>query len=175
MKPNQNLPIVIMYCDGAAEPNPGRGGYGIILRRDGSYEEKSGCYERTTNNRMELLAAIIGIESLKMPSQVTIFSDSRYVVDGAMNRITKKFVSYGSKKRPIPNADLWRRMMDSMRAHNVKLIWIKGHSGIEENERCDHLANLAICGSESFIDDGYVYSSTARITENQPKVPQVQN
>ncbi|MEZ5015085.1 MAG: ribonuclease HI [Chitinophagales bacterium] len=131
--------MVQMYTDGAASGNPGPGGFGVVLRYNGHEKEISGGYRKTTNNRMELMAVIAGFEALKREGlQVTIYTDSKYVADA----ITQKWV-YGwmrtnfAKKK---NADLWMRLMQLYAKHKVHIVWIKGHAGHPENERCDALA-----------------------------------
>ena len=132
-----------MFTDGACSGNPGAGGWGTILRY-GSYEKEfSGGSPDTTNNRMEMTAVIEGLKKLKEPCSVTVTTDSKYVVDS----ITKKWV-YSWKKRnwiksdgkPALNADLWQEMLNLLEIHDVTFIWVKGHAGHPENERCDALA-----------------------------------
>ena len=137
-----------LYTDGACSGNPGKGGFGSILvyvDSKGKKHEKeiSEGYEYTTNNQMELLAVIIGLESLKKPCSVKIVSDSKYVVDSIEkgwldNWVAKNWVKSGNK--PVPNAELWKRLIKAMKGHDIKLEWIKGHAGYEYNERCDRLA-----------------------------------
>jgi len=128
-----------MYTDGAARGNPGPGGYGTVLMAGEYRKELSGGFRKTTNNRMELLAVIKGLEALKNEgSNITIYSDSSYVVDA----VEKKWV-FGWEKKSFKgkkNPDLWKMFLNVYKKHNVKLIWIKGHSNIKENERCDRLA-----------------------------------
>ena len=130
---------ITMYTDGACSGNPGPGGYGIVLMSGGFRKEISLGFRKTTNNRMELLAVIIGLESLKNPnSVVTIYSDSSYVV----NAINKKWLFTWEKNnyKKRLNPDLWRRFLDIYRRHRVTLVWVRGHDGNIENERCDVLA-----------------------------------
>jgi len=134
---------VIIYTDGAAKGNPGNGGYGIVMISGKHRKEISGGFILTTNNRMELLSVIIGLENLKKEkTSVTLYSDSKYVV----NAVEKKWVfrwekeNFGKKK----NYDLWIRFLKIYRKHTVKFVWIKGHSDIKENERCDELAVAAV-------------------------------
>lgn len=145
---------IIMYTDGAARGNPGPGGYGTVLISGKHRKELSDGFRLTTNNRMELLAVIIGLEALKnIGNNVTIYSDSKYVVDavekGWVFNWEKK--SYKGKK----NSDLWRRFLISYKKHNVKLKWIKGHANIPENERCDTLAVEASKKSNLQADVAY--------------------
>lgn len=144
---NQGLPQVEIFSDGACSGNPGPGGWGTILqfRTNGKLHEKelSGGDPHTTNNRMELSAVIAGLEALKMPCAVTLTTDSRYVVDS----ITKGWV-YGwkkkgwvkSDKKPALNIDLWEKLLPLLQKHQVNFVWVKGHAGHPENERCDALA-----------------------------------
>ena len=152
---------VTMYTDGAARGNPdGPGGYGVVLHyidKSGTLHEKelSGGYKKTTNNRMELMAAIVGLEALNRPCQVELYSDSKYVVD-AFNQhwidswVKKNWIN--SQKKPVKNPDLWKRLLKAKEPHQVKFIWVKGHDGHPQNERCDELATTAADGTD-LIDD----------------------
>jgi|TARA_B100001741_G_scaffold311632_1_gene313200 ribonuclease HI len=143
-----------IYTDGSSIGNPGPGGYGIILYWEGKIRELTGGYRKTTNNRMELLAVIIGLESLKYkPSNVTIFSDSKYVIDS----IEKKWVFNWEKKnfKGKKNHDLWKRLLEIYREHEIKFSWIKGHNNHPQNERCDFLALQSAKGSSLGIDEFY--------------------
>lgn len=139
---------VTLYTDGACSGNPGKGGYGAILvyiDSNGIKHEKefSEGYAHTTNNQMELLAVIIGLEALKKPCQVKIISDSKYVVDSIDKGWLKNWVAKGWRKsdnKPVPNSELWKRLLKAMEKHEIELEWIKGHAGHEYNERCDKLA-----------------------------------
>jgi ribonuclease HI len=149
--------MINLYTDGAARGNPGPGGYGAVLKSGLHYKELSGGFSCTTNNRMELLAVIVGLEAIKKKnSEVQVFSDSSYVCD-AINKNwlfgweTKNFVK---KKNP----DLWKRFLVIYRKHKVTFIWIKGHAGHKENERCDQLAVEASFKKELPIDNEYVTS-----------------
>ena len=130
---------VVIYTDGSAKGNPGKGGYGVVMIFGNHRKELSGGFELTTNNRMELLSVIVGLESLKKQNiSVVVFSDSKYVV----NAIEKNWLfnwekNNFSKKK---NSDLWIRFLNVYRKHNVRFVWVKGHSNIKENERCDELA-----------------------------------
>lgn len=139
---------VEMYTDGACSGNPGRGGYGCILRykdTNGNYHEKelTQGYDCTTNNRMELMAVIIGLEALKKPCKVDIYSDSKYFTEAFEQKWIDNWQKNNWKtsgKKPVKNVDLWQRLLSAMKPHDIKLIWIKGHNGHEFNERCDRLA-----------------------------------
>ena len=133
---------VQLYTDGACRGNPGRGGWGAILVY-GKYEkEMSGGERETTNNRMELLAAISGLEALKEPCLVTLYSDSKYVVDAFLEGWVDSWRAHGWKrgKDELKNPDLWQRLFDLTQRHEVKFVWVKGHDGHPYNERCDRLA-----------------------------------
>lgn len=146
-----------IYTDGACSGNPGAGGYGAVLLYKGSRKEISQGFRRTTNNRMEMLAVIKALECLKEPCNVTLYSDSKYVVDS----ITKGWV-YGWKKRgwiksdkkKALNVDLWERLLPLLEKHNVEFIWVKGHADNVENERCDELARGAIAAGSLLEDEG---------------------
>ena len=142
---------VTLYTDGACSGNPGVGGYGAILVHidaNGIKHEKefSQGYKMTTNNQMELLAVIVGLEALKKPCNVTVYSDSKYVVDAFNNKWIDGWIAKGWKtagKSPVKNVDLWKRLLDAKKQHDVEFIWVKGHAGHEYNERCDTLAVAA--------------------------------
>ena len=146
---------ITIYTDGAAQGNPGRGGYGVVLLSPPYRKELSEGYRLTTNNRMELLAVIKGLEALKVEGcDVTIYSDSRYVVDA----VTKGWVFGWEKKgfKEKKNPDLWQRFLKIYRRHNVRFVWVKGHDGNTENERCDRLA-VAAANQPALPDDtGYL-------------------
>ncbi len=143
---------VTIYTDGSAKGNPdGPGGYGAVLL----YEDTKGTvhrrelsrgYEKTTNNRMELMAAIAGLEALNRPCEVDLFSDSKYLVDAFNSGWIDSWQKKGWKKsdgKPVLNIDLWERLLSAAKPHRVNWIWVKGHSGNPENERCDRLATDA--------------------------------
>jgi len=144
---------ITIYTDGSALGNPGPGGYGIVLISGNYRKELSQGYKLTTNNRMELLAVIVSLETLKNKnSDVEIFSDSKYVVESIENKwvYTWKQKRFKDKK----NSDLWLRFLDVYEKHNVKLTWIKGHNNIKENEVCDKLA-VAAAKSKNLISDTF--------------------
>ena len=133
---------VIIYTDGAATGNPGPGGYGVVLISSHHRKELSDGFRLTTNNRMELLAVIIGLEAIKKPGvDITIFSDSKYVVDSVEKGWVFGWEKKGFAKKKNP--DLWKRFLQVYRQHKVKFVWIKGHAEIPENECCDRLAVAA--------------------------------
>lgn len=154
---------VKIYTDGSARGNPdGPGGYGCVLHYTDAKgrlhkREYSGGYKKTTNNRMELMAAIVGLEALTRPCQVELFSDSKYLVDAFNQRWIDSWIKKGwrrGKNEPVKNMDLWKRLLTAKEQHQVAFIWVKGHDGHEENERCDYLATTAADGSELMIDEG---------------------
>jgi ribonuclease HI len=134
---------VEIFTDGACSGNPGPGGYGVILRFGSRQKELSGGERATTNNRMELLGAITGLAALKEKCRVTLYTDSRYVADGLTKGWAKKWRANGwrkADKSPALNSDLWDRLLELYDSHDVKIVWVKGHAGHPENERCDKLA-----------------------------------
>ena len=150
--------MIHIFTDGSSRGNPGPGGYGVVMKFNQHYKEISDGFRLTTNNRMELLSVIVGLESVKNPgSNITVWSDSKYVVDS----IEKRWVfgwekkGYSGKKNP----DLWARFLRIYRKHNVKFHWIKGHNDHPENERCDELAVAAALSGKLHIDEGYEASN----------------
>jgi ribonuclease HI len=134
--------MIEIFTDGASSGNPGPGGYGVILRSGQHYKELSEGFRKTTNNRMELMAVIKGLEAIKQPKQdVTIFSDSKYVIDAIEKRWLHGWVAKGFKGKK--NKDLWLRYLEISKVHNIKFNWVRGHNGHPENERCDELAVAA--------------------------------
>ncbi len=147
---------VIIFTDGACDPNPGAGGYGIVLLYGKHRKELSDGFRLTTNNRMELLAAIVALETLKKPCKVKLYSDSQYLVDsvtfGRINRWKSK------NWRKIKNPDLWERLLEQCARHQIEFLWVKGHSGNIENERCDELAVKA-CKIKNLNPDEFYESN----------------
>lgn len=149
---------IIIHTDGGASPNPGVGGYGVVLQKGKLRKELSAGYQFTTNNRMEMLAVIVALKALNDPSRVTLHTDSKYVVDS----ITKRWV-YGWKQRGWKksdgqrpeNVDLWQELLPLLELHTVKFVWVKGHAGNQENERCDALVAEARKSKHLHIDHGY--------------------
>ena len=143
--------MIQIFTDGAASGNPGPGGYGVILRSGKHYKELSEGFRMTTNNRMELMAVCVGLEAIKTLNQeVMIFSDSKYVIDS----VEKKWV-FGWVKKGFAgkkNKDLWLRVLQSYKLHQVTFTWVKGHAGHPENERCDELAVIASKSKDQKID-----------------------
>jgi ribonuclease HI len=149
---------VVIYTDGACDGNPGPGGYGVVMLYEGSSREVSQGYRLTTNNRMEVLAAISGLEALKERSKVTVFSDSKYLVDAinqgwAVGWMEAGWVRKDGKR--VLNADLWMRLLSLIEEHNVTFKWVKGHSGDGNNERADTLSYAAIENRDLLEDEGY--------------------
>ncbi len=145
---------ITMYTDGASSGNPGPGGYGVVLMSGSHRKELSQGFRLTTNNRMELLAVIVGLEALKSPGcNVTVYTDSKYVADA----VTLGWVFGWEKKRFAgkKNPDLWIRFLKIYRQHQVKFVWVKGHASIPENERCDQLAVAASKQPRLMPDEGY--------------------
>lgn len=154
---------VYIYTDGSARGNPdGPGGYGTILKYiapDGKVTEREfSCgYVRTTNNRMELMAAIIGLEALNRPCEVELYSDSQYLIKAFNEHWLEGWIKKGwkrGKNEPVKNIDLWKRLLKAASPHNITWIWVKGHAGHEYNERCDRLAVNAADGENLLIDEG---------------------
>ena len=152
---------ITIYTDGAARGNPdGPGGYGTVLQfidSKGKLHEKelSAGYKKTTNNRMELMAVIVGLEALTKPCNVTLVSDSKYVTDAFNQHWVEGWIKKGwkrGKNEPVKNVYLWKRLLEAMKPHNVTFKWVKGHNGHPLNERCDFLATSAADGSE-LLDD----------------------
>lgn len=146
--------MITIYTDGASRGNPGPGGYGVVMIYGSLRKELSEGFRLTTNNRMELMSVIVGLETLKKDgSAVTIYSDSKYVVDA----VEKKWVFGWEKKyfKDKKNPDLWMRFLRVFRKHQVKFVWVKGHATNRENNRCDELAVEAALGGGLKIDSGY--------------------
>jgi len=137
---------VVIYTDGACSGNPGPGGWGVVMRSQGKEKELYGSDPLTTNNRMELMAAIQALEALQRPTTVTLHTDSKYLLDG----ITKWIQGWQrngwktAAKKPVKNDDLWRRLTEAIRPHHVEWVWVKGHAGDPGNERADALARRGI-------------------------------
>jgi len=146
-----------IYTDGGCEPNPGPGGFGAVLMHSKKRKEISGGFRLTTNNRMELLAAISGLELLKESCAVTLYSDSKYLVEAMTLGWAKNWKQKGwwRKGERVPNADLWGRLLALCETHQVKFEWVRGHAGNIENECCDRLSSAALKGANLQIDTGY--------------------
>ena len=147
-----------IYTDGACSGNPGPGGYGTLIQFGEHRKEISGGFAVTTNNRMELLAVIEGLETLKRPCAATVFSDSKYIVDAVNKGWAERWRANGwrrNKKDKALNPDLWARLLALLETHDVEFRWVRGHSGNPGNERADKLAVLASRGSALAMDEGY--------------------
>ena len=145
---------IVIYTDGAASGNPGPGGFGVVMKYGTHRKEFSGGFRLTTNNRMELLAVIVALEQLKFDgTAASIYSDSKYICDAVNKKWLFDWERKGFKKKKNP--DLWKRFLPVYRKHNLKFIWIKGHSNIPENERCDVLAVVASREANLPADEGY--------------------
>ena len=155
---------IVLYSDGACLGNPGPGGYAAILTYGDHTRELSGGFRLTTNNRMELMGAIVGLEALKRPCAVTLVSDSEYLVNSVRKGWAIRWRAQGWKRqgKVVPNADLWERFLALADTHRIAVEWVRGHAGHVENERCDLLATAAAAASPSAVDVGY---------EMRPSVP----
>lgn len=145
---------IMVFTDGASRGNPGPGGYGVVLMSGGHRKELSQGYRMTTNNRMELLSVIAALEAIKdRGHNVLIYSDSKYVVDAVEKKWVFGWLQKGFKGKK--NEDLWRRFLNIYPRHNVKFVWVKGHAGNKENERCDELAVQAALNGPLKVDHGF--------------------
>lgn len=152
------LKIVNIYIDGACSGNPGPGGYGIVIEYNGVKKEKSGGFSNTTNNRMEIMGAIVALEALKEKCSVRVFSDSQYLVNAIMKGWVLRWKANGwmrNRKEKALNPDLWERLLRLCDGHEVEFNWIRGHEGHAENERCDQLARKASMRTDLPVDTGY--------------------
>lgn len=153
---------VTIYTDGSAKGNPGPGGYGTVLlftdsKGETHRREHSGGYRKTTNNRMELMAAIVGLEALIRPCDVDLYSDSQYLVKAFNDHWIDGWIKKNwmrNKSEAVKNVDLWKRLLEAKKMHNVTFHWVKGHAGHPENERCDRLAVAAAEGRDLLEDTG---------------------
>lgn len=168
MQKEETFPEVNIYTDGGAEPNPGKGGFGVIMTYKGYRKEFSQGYLLTTNNRMELMGVIFALEQMKVPSIINVYSDSKYVVDGISKGWAEKWKSknwFRTGTEKAINYDLWARLLELIsKQKSVTFNWVKGHDGHTENERCDQLANLALNGNQLLEDSGY--SPTTEVSSN---------
>lgn len=151
--------MITIYTDGASKGNPGPGGYGVVLKFQGHRKELSGGYKLTTNNRMELLAVILGLEAIKKPGwDVLIYSDSKYVVDAVEKGWIWQWEKKGYKNKK--NIDLWKRFIPLYNKHKIRFRWLKGHAGDPENERCDYLAVRSAERKDLPDDPGYLVENS---------------
>ena len=150
------LPTVIMYTDGACKGNPGPGGYGVILKHKDQLKELSGGYRCTTNNRMELMAVIKGLEELKKPCLINLYSDSQYIVKAVTLDWAKNWQKNNwllPSKKPAKNIDLWQKVLSLAQKHQINWFWLRGHGDNPDNKRCDRLAVLASNNGDSLPED----------------------
>jgi len=155
---NDQRKHVSIYTDGACTGNPGPGGYGVILEYGGKRREMSGGYRRTTNNRMELTAAIVGLQALRYPCDVTLYTDSRYLANGIQKGWARSWRAKGwrlASGEPALNVDLWSKLLDLCDLHQVTFEWVRGHAGHDQNERCDELSVAAARGPDLPPDEAY--------------------
>ena len=164
-KDKRVLKQVTIYTDGACDPNPGPGGYGVVLIFGKTRKELSGGFRRTTNNRMEIYAAIQGLDVLKKPCQVTLYSDSAYLVKSMVLGWAKRWEKAGwrrNKREKALNVDLWEKLLALCDQHQVVFVWVKAHAGTPENERCDQLSYQALRQVNLPADEGYEGNSTSQ-------------
>jgi ribonuclease HI len=156
-EPSEGWKRAIIYTDGSCLKNPGRGGYGVVMLYDGHRKELSGGFRLTTNNRMEILACIVGLQSLKDRCAVTLYSDSQYVVNSIGKGWAKRWRKNGWMRNDeeVPNADLWEQLLDLCEKHKVSFKWVRGHAGNKENERCDFLARQGALSDKPVVDTVY--------------------
>ena len=169
------LTQVTIFTDGGCDPNPGPGGYGVILTSGKRKKELSGGFRLTTNNRMEVLAAVAGLQALKFPCKVKLCSDSRYLVDAMTKGWALRWQKNGwrrNKKEKASNIDLWEKLLSLCTQHEVEFEWVKGHAGIHANERCDVLAAAAMKRPGLPVDEGYEQRSGNKVIQNaQDSIP----
>ncbi|HKC89601.1 MAG TPA: ribonuclease HI [Blastocatellia bacterium] len=157
LETGDGLKHVVIYTDGACLGNPGPGGYGVVLLHGKQRKEFSRGFRLTTNNRMEILACIVGLRALKEPSAVTLYSDSQYVINSMTKGWARRWKKNNWKRgdEDVRNPDLWQQMLDLCDKHKVRFNWVRGHAGNKENERCDQLAREAALGFDMAVDSVY--------------------
>jgi ribonuclease HI len=163
LAPGSPLERVMIYTDGGCRKNPGPGGFGAVIIAGAKRMELTQGYLMTTNNRMELMACIAALDAIKPATNVTLYSDSRYVVNGINQGWARKWRSnhwMRTKSEAAENADLWSRLLDLSEVHQVKFVWVRGHAGHPENERCDRLATAAAEGTDLKEDTAYIQGRT---------------
>jgi ribonuclease HI len=161
----EEIKYVTIYTDGACLGNPGPGGYGVILLYQGHRRELSGGYRKTTNNRMEIMAAIVGLTALRGKCRATLYSDSEYLVKPMSRGWAKRWRTKGwkrNKREKALNPDLWERLLQLCEHYEVQFSWVKGHAGTPENIRCDELAIQAAQQPNLPVDEGYISQSEAQ-------------
>jgi ribonuclease HI len=159
------LKQVTIYTDGGCSGNPGPGGYGVVLLHGEKRREVSAGYRRTTNNRMEIMAAIAGLEALRYRCAVTIYTDSQYLANSIMQGWAVRWRANGwlrNKTEVAVSPDLWERLLDLCSRHEVRFCWVKGHAGDAGNECCDRLSVAAAKGGELLVDEGYECTQATR-------------
>jgi ribonuclease HI len=159
---------VVMFTDGGCDPNPGPGGYGVVLKFGRHRKELSGGFRLTTNNRMELLAAIVGLEALQEPCRVKLHSDSKYLVNAMTRGWVERWKAKGWRKKKNP--DLWQRLLEQCEKHQLEFVWVKGHAGHPENERCDRLALQASKAKDLPRDEVYEHGLLQDAVEDNAKI-----
>ena len=163
---------VIIHTDGACSGNPGPGGFGCVLRYNENRRELSGGFRKTTNNRMEIIAAVRGLEALKFPCSVKLYSDSKYLVNAIEKGWAKRWRANNwkrNKTESAKNPDLWKILLELCTVHQVKFIWVKGHASNKENNRCDELAVAAATGRELPADSAFeAYEKNENIDDEVP-------
>lgn len=162
LEDNRALPEVVIYTDGACIGNPGPGGYGVVLKFGSHIKELSGGFRLTTNNRMEIMAAIVALQALNTRCAVTLYSDSQLLVDSIEQGWAHKWRKKGWKKgrKWVRNADLWEQLLRLCGEHEVEFVWVRGHAGVVENERADQLSMAAAQGRELAVDEAYEAGET---------------
>lgn len=173
---SNSMPSVKIYTDGGCDPNPGPGGYGAVLLHPHKRTEASGGFRSTTNNRMEIYAAIKGLELLPSSCQVTLYSDSQYLVNAIMKGWAVRWKKNGwwlNKKQRAKNIDLWEKLLPLCQMNRVEFRWVKGHAGIPENERCDQLSAAALRQPNLPADEGYEHqpeTESSRLAQQEWKL-----
>ncbi len=165
MRMVENHKLVVIYTDGACEGNPGPGGYGVVIIFEGRRNELSGGFRQTTNNRMEIYAAIKGLEMLNEPCQIRLYSDSEYLVNAMTQGWVLRWKANHwkrNKREKALNVDLWERLLALCERHRVEFVWVKGHAGLRENERADRLSMEALKRQNLPIDEGYEISRSEK-------------
>ena len=153
---------IIIYTDGSSLGNPGSGGYGVVLKYNGHTKELSGGFRKTTNNRMEIFAIITALNALKQPSRVTLYTDSQYIVNAINKGWVHQWRAKGwmrNKREHALNVDLWTQLLPLLKLHDVDIVWLRGHAGNPDNERCDRLAKQAAVGNNLPPDTAYENSN----------------
>jgi len=164
---------VTIYTDGACIGNPGPGGYGIVLLYGEHRREIAGGFRRTTNNRMELTAAIVGLQALKERCQVTLYSDSQYLVNAMTQGWAERWRANNwrrNRHEPALNPDLWQQLLDLCAQHDVSFTWVRGHAGDRENERCDQLSMEAAMRADLPPDAAYEHNQDQPPSHDQPSL-----